>query len=438
MTDTRETTLESLRAQLEAAEARAEVAETRANALEALVSRLPAVVLESELLPGGGMRTVFVGGVGVEALLGYSSEECMAQSHFWSSLVHPDDRAGLAPLGGALFREGEVKLGPHRLRRKDGAYVWVEAQLMIARSENGSPDRLHTLVYDISERRRAEHEARELLQKERVLRQRLDGFMADLPGIVWENYFMQDPSVSRSDFVNDRIEKISGYTVEEWHTPNFWLEIIHPEDREMATAASNAVLDNGTGSVSYRWIIKDGGIRWMTTWMRVIHDDGGAPIGMRGVTMDVTDYKLAEEATAETRMREARMRAQEESLLALSTPLVPIDDELLAMPLVGSIDGKRAGRVLEALLDGVTRSGAGAVILDVTGVPAVDAGTAEALLRAARAVALLGAEVVLTGIRPEVARTLVELDADLGAIVTRGTLKAGIAYAMGKRRGRSG
>jgi PAS domain S-box-containing protein len=278
-----------------------------------------------------------------------------------------------------------------------------------------------------------------LVAEERLLRQRLDAFVSSVPGIVWEAYFQQDAEKQRVDYVSDKISALSGYTPDEWQQPNFWLDIVHPDDRTQAMTASQGVVEQGAGSASYRWIAKDGRVLWMTSWMTVIRcETAGAPVGLRGVTMDVTETKRAEEAQAEVRMREARMRAQEESLLALSTPLVPIDDELLAMPLVGSIDGKRAGRVLEALLDGVTRTGAGAVILDVTGVPAVDAGTAEALLRAARAVALLGAEVVLTGIRPEVARTLVELDADLGAIVTRGTLKAGIAYAMGKRRGRSG
>jgi PAS domain S-box-containing protein len=437
MTNTQET-LASLRAALEAAEARAEAAETRANALEALVARLPAVVLESELLPQGGMRTVFVGGVGVEMLLGYSSEECMSRSYFWSALVHPDDRAGLERLGGALFTEGEVNLGPHRLRRKDDTYIWVESQLLLTRSENGSPDRMHTLVYDISERRRAEHEARELLQKERVLRQRLDGFMANVPGVVWENYFIQDSATSRTDFVNEQILQMCGYTPEEWFALDFFLDVVHPDDRETVKAAAHGVLEKGRGAASYRWFTKDGRTIWVRSWMMAIHDDAGQPIGLRGVSLDMTDVKVAEMERAETRLREARLEAREESLLALSTPLVPINDDLLAMPLVGAIDGKRADRVLEALLDGVSRSGARAVILDVTGVPAVEDGTAEALLRAARAVALLGAEVVLTGIRPEVARTLVALDADLGTIVTRGTLQAGIAYAMNRRRARSG
>jgi anti-anti-sigma regulatory factor len=88
--------------------------------------------------------------------------------------------------------------------------------------------------------------------------------------------------------------------------------------------------------------------------------------------------------------------------------------------------------VIYALLNGISRARTRVAILDITGVPRVDAETAEALLRVARSVGLLGAEMVLTGIRPEVARTLVELGVSLGGIVTKGTLESGIAYAMNR------
>ncbi|UQA56355.1 PAS domain-containing protein [Polyangium aurulentum] len=436
MTDTRET-VESLRAALEAAEARAELAEARADALEALIARVPAMLLELGIVPGAsGLSPVSVGGAGMEAILGYAAEDFTDVTEFWREHVHPDDFAMIMEAAEKLFATGEAATPPHRVRHKDGSEVWLEGHNLLLRREDGTPERVHTILFDVTERRRSEREARELLQKERFLRHRLDGFMANVPGIVWENYFVHGQDVSQANFVSDRIESISGYTAEEWRAPNFWLEIIHPDDRDQAMAASHAIIERGQGAASYRWVTKDGRTLWMRSWMMVIRDEEGVIVGLRGVTMDVTDLTMAEMERAETRMREARLEAREESLLALSTPLVPIDDDLLAMPLVGTIDGKRAERVIETLLDGVSRSGARAVILDVTGVPAVEQGNAEAILRAARAVSLLGAEVVLTGIRPEVARTLVALDADLGTIVTRGTLKAGIAYAMGRRRGR--
>jgi rsbT co-antagonist protein RsbR len=101
--------------------------------------------------------------------------------------------------------------------------------------------------------------------------------------------------------------------------------------------------------------------------------------------------------------------------------------------LIGAIDSDRARQVLEALLSGIERSQARVAILDITGVPLVDTQVAKSLIVAAQAVRLLGARIVLTGIRPEVAQTLVGLGVDLGDIVTHSTLQSGISYATNGR-----
>lgn len=131
-------------------------------------------------------------------------------------------------------------------------------------------------------------------------------------------------------------------------------------------------------------------------------------------------------------LQEQIIQMQAAALAELSTPLIPFTNEIVMMPLIGAIDSQRAQRVLEALLQGVAEHHASIVILDITGVAVVDTSVANALIQAARAVRLLGAEVVLTGIRPEIAQTLVGLGADLSGIVTRGSLQSGIAYAMTK------
>ena len=102
----------------------------------------------------------------------------------------------------------------------------------------------------------------------------------------------------------------------------------------------------------------------------------------------------------------------------------------MVMPLIGTVDARRAQDVLDTLLHGIAESKAEVAILDITGVPLVDAQVANGLVRAAHAVQLLGAQVVLTGIRPEVAQTLVGLGVDLSGIITRSTVQSGIAYAL--------
>jgi rsbT co-antagonist protein RsbR len=140
----------------------------------------------------------------------------------------------------------------------------------------------------------------------------------------------------------------------------------------------------------------------------------------------------AEEAHAQK--QEELIRAQAHAIAELSTPLIPISNEILVMPLVGVMDSGRAKQVMEGLLNGLSSSRGQYAILDITGVSVVDTQVANALIRSAHAARLLGAEVILTGIRPEVAQTLVSIGAGLADIVTCGTLQAGIAYALRRQR----
>lgn len=101
------------------------------------------------------------------------------------------------------------------------------------------------------------------------------------------------------------------------------------------------------------------------------------------------------------------------------------------MPLIGTIDTERAQQILEALLNGVTSSKAHVALIDITGVPVIDTQVIDILMHAAQACRLLGARVMLTGIRPEVAQTIVGLGIDLREIETCATLQLGIASAIG-------
>jgi rsbT co-antagonist protein RsbR len=153
---------------------------------------------------------------------------------------------------------------------------------------------------------------------------------------------------------------------------------------------------------------------------------------LASMLVDVTERKRAEEALRQSIALEETIQAQNAVLAELSTPLIPISDQIVAMPLIGSVDSRRAQQVIETLLQGIATTGAQIAILDITGVPVVDTQVADALIRAAQAVKLLGAQVVLTGIRPEVAQTLVGLGTDLRGIVTRSSLQSGIAYATSR------
>jgi anti-anti-sigma factor len=147
-----------------------------------------------------------------------------------------------------------------------------------------------------------------------------------------------------------------------------------------------------------------------------------------GLNMLADEFFAAQEERE--RLQEEIIQTQAAVIQELSTPLIPINGDILVMPLIGNVDSARAKHVLERLLEGVATNHTQTVILDITGVTLVDAHVANTLVRAAQAVQLLGTQMILTGIRPEVAQTLVNLGIELRGLMTWSTLQMGITYAM--------
>jgi anti-anti-sigma factor len=141
-------------------------------------------------------------------------------------------------------------------------------------------------------------------------------------------------------------------------------------------------------------------------------------------------HDLVESNRAQRRLNETTISAQRSIIRELSTPVIPITDSILVMPLVGAIDTMRAQQILEAMLEAIVERNARALIIDITGIAVVDTGVAHYLIQAAQAIRLLGAHVILVGISPEVAQTMVGLGISFGEITTRATLQDGFAYAQ--------
>jgi rsbT co-antagonist protein RsbR len=156
---------------------------------------------------------------------------------------------------------------------------------------------------------------------------------------------------------------------------------------------------------------------WFETYKMPLCDSTGAAIGVLCTYNNITARKQAE----------TTVLAQAALLQELSTPVIPLTDQVLVLPLIGAIDSRRAQQILTAILDYLSNSHAAVVFLDITGVPIVDTQVALALIQTGRAVQLLGARLVLTGIRPEVAQALVGLGVELGSMITYSTLQRGLA-----------
>ncbi|MEV4569351.1 STAS domain-containing protein [Nonomuraea sp. NPDC049419] len=128
--------------------------------------------------------------------------------------------------------------------------------------------------------------------------------------------------------------------------------------------------------------------------------------------------------------RERIISDQAEQLLELSTPVVKLWDGILAVPLVGTLDSARTQVVMEKLLQGLVETGSEHAVIDITGVPAVDTQVAQHLLKTVVAARLMGAECVISGIRPQIAHTIVTLGIEFGDIVTKATLADALAYTL--------
>jgi rsbT co-antagonist protein RsbR len=137
-------------------------------------------------------------------------------------------------------------------------------------------------------------------------------------------------------------------------------------------------------------------------------------------------------ATTYQRSREDVIQRQQQELLELSTPVVKLWEGVLAVPMIGTLDSSRTQLVMEALLTRIVETGSELAIIDITGVPTVDTLVAQHLLKTVTAIRLMGADCIISGIRPQIAQTIVHLGIDLQGITTKATLADALQIAMKK------
>ncbi|MCE9501057.1 MAG: PAS domain-containing protein, partial [Leptospira sp.] len=129
-----------------------------------------------------------------------------------------------------------------------------------------------------------------------VQKEKIGNIIANVPGVVWEAFGSPVEESQRMDFVSEFAESLLGYSIAEWmNAPNFWLQIVHPEDRRSTgDLVATAYKSNKPGVVQFRWMTKDGQSLWVESHFAVIADISGKPIGMRSVTMDITQRRVSE------------------------------------------------------------------------------------------------------------------------------------------------
>ena len=173
----------------------------------------------------------------------------------------------------------------------------------------------------------------------------------------------------------------------------------------------------------------DGAGRTMDVTITGVRPDGE----YIGTLMTLRDVTVAARREEELTTLTNQLKASQEEL---STPVVQLWDQVLALPLIGSIDSRRAQTVTEVLLERIVETQSAVVILDITGVRSVDTHVTSNLLNIVSASRLLGAECVLTGINPDVAQTMIHLGTELGDITTMADMQEGLKYAMKRLKGK--
>jgi PAS domain S-box-containing protein len=231
-----------------------------------------------------------------ERIYGYASDEAKGRN---ISILAPDDRRDeLAQIFETLKRGESIPHLETVRRTKDGRLIDVALTISPTRDESGRVTGASTIARDITDRKRADQERSLMAAQIENERQRLNNLVAHVPGVVWEAWGKPDQASQRIDFVSEHVEKMLGYGTEQWlSTPNFWLSIVHPDDAERAAQEAAAIFASGKGGTSrFRWVGKDGRTIWVEAQSVVMCDDSENPIGMRGVTMDITERKRAEDA----------------------------------------------------------------------------------------------------------------------------------------------
>ncbi|EYF04672.1 PAS domain-containing protein [Chondromyces apiculatus] len=357
-----------------------------------------------------------------------------AESFIGTSIVPvlaEEERARVEMEIGKLGKDNPVWISEQRVHRPDGSLGWHRWTDYVILDEAGEVVEFQGVGTDVTEAREAAEAMRK--QNEQLERAAVER-AAQL-----RNFYTLTESVP------DAVALVDGEGVIFYANPAYVrlagnseapvgkrVVEVYPEVQETLVEAMRQVQRSGFWQGELLLPCKERGQLVVIATLVTIEGASGSGGVLGMVLRDVSAERKAE---VERESLQARViEAQDAMIRELSTPLLPLAEQVLALPLIGMMDNRRAAVVLDTLLNGVVEHQASTVLIDVTGVGIMDSHVADVLMRTAKAVRLLGAEVVLTGIQPHVAQTLVTLGVDVGAVVTLRSLKDGITFALRRKR----
>lgn len=306
----------------------------------------------------------------------------------------------------AMSRDG-IWSGEFVLLGRSGQEIPVSVVSIAHKLPNGEVEYQSVIARDITERKRIEGELRDNSSRLQLLVQ------ASPLAIIVHN---RDGLVTNW---NPAAERIFGWKEDE--VLGRPLPVVPEEGlNKFLTVMENLQKGEVINNLEEKGLTKSGSRIDISISAAPIRDPEGNINGFLGVIADVSDRKRSEEI----------IQQQARDILDISTPVVQLWEGVLALPLIGTLDSQRTQQITERLLNRIVETNSPFAIIDLTGVPTVDTQTGRHLIDTIAAVRLLGTQTLLTGIRPEIAQTLVHLGIDMTGIVTRTTLASGLRYAL--------
>lgn len=342
---------------------------------------------------------------GAERLTGYRAEEILG--HPLQTFYPSEDIAsGLVEHElGTAARDGRFETEGWRVR-KDGSRFWASVVLTSIRDEDGLTRGYVKVACDLTERRQQELALRSAQQMLEAITE-YEVIRLDAEGTVrsW------NPGAAR--LTQYAADEVLGRPISMFYTQaDVESELV---GRELFAAAR----DGRCETEGWR-IRKDGTRFWAAVVLSPIRDQEGQIEGYVKIARDLTNQ----------REQEQTMQHQRDAILELSTPVIKIWDKILVLPIIGVLDSLRASKLTENLLERISADVAEVVILDVSGLPTIDTGVAQHLLKTVEAARLMGTTSVLSGIRPDTAQTMVHLGIDLGRLHSRRSLRDALQLAL--------
>jgi rsbT co-antagonist protein RsbR len=353
-------------------------------------------------------------------VLGYGQDENIGASSF--GFLHPDDLPQAITYLSELTRNPGATVNLEiRGKHKDGSWHHLEATAT-NHLQDPAVGGIVVNIRDVTERKSAQEQFRlEMELYKQLTEHAMDGLMVIAADTT---LLYQSPATERQYGIkaDDRTGQIG-------------LDFVHPDDMPtvMEINAKSLLLPDGVPHVAEcRIKHSDGSWHWVSS-VGINYFSDPVIKGMILINRDITARRQMEDALKKSQqeLRQAMQKLQQ-VLNERSTPVIQVWNNVLALPLIGAVDNQRAQQTMALLLKTIVDTQSELVILDVTGVPSMDTTATNHLVRTVRSASMLGAQCVLTGMKPELAHAVIELDLDISRFIIKRDMQEGLHWALEK------